>query len=403
MQPWKLRDGGSSYRSDTRQWIKVILITLVVTIPRITHCTVVGSCYTSIFSFGDSLADTGNLYFAFQEVQCFFPPYGETYFHHPTGRCSNGRLIVDFIAEYFGLPLLKPYMRIKNGELEDANVEKGVNFAVAGATALGIEFFDEKGIKNVPTNYSLRIQLDWFNEMLPSICTSSSSCKSVLGSSLFVVGEIGGNDYNYPFILKKSVEEITTYVPQVVTAITSAIKELIELGAVTLVVPGNLPIGCSTGYLTDYMSADEEDYDEAGCLRWLNKFAEYHNEQLQIALNQLRDLHPHTNIIYADYYNAALRFYRAPHQYGFRGSALKCCCGSGGPYNFNVTALCSEAVKPCDDPSQFVGWDGIHLTEAAYRWIAQGLLEGPYTTPHITIPCLSPKEKYVMKSSYFVA
>ncbi|KAJ7964792.1 GDSL esterase/lipase [Quillaja saponaria] len=355
----------SSFLSSLQQLrIEVILITLVVTIPRITDCTVVGSCYTSIFSFGDSLADTGNLYLTFQNDSCFFPPYGETYFHHPTGRCSNGRLIVDFIAEYFGLPLLKPYMRIKNGELEDANVEKGVNFAVAGATAC---------------------------------------CKSTLESSLFLVGEIGGNDYNYLFISKKSVEETATYVPQVVTAITLAIKELIELGAVTLVVPGNLPIGCSTAYLTDYMSANEEDYDEAGCLKWLNKFAEYHNEQLQIALNQLRHLHPHTNIIYADYYNAALRFYRASHQYGFRGSALKCCCGSGGPYNFNVTALCSEAVKLCDEPSRYVGWDGIHLTEAAYRWIAQGLLEGPYTIPHITIPCLSPKEKYAMKSSYFVA
>lgn len=59
-------------------------------------------CYTSIFSFGDSLADTGNLLHisnsSIQPPHFALPPYGETYFHHPTGRCSDGRLIIDFIG-----------------------------------------------------------------------------------------------------------------------------------------------------------------------------------------------------------------------------------------------------------------------------------------------------------------
>jgi phospholipase/lecithinase/hemolysin len=51
-----------------------------------------GACYTRVFSFGDSLTDTGN--------NGAYPPwpYGETYFHKATGRSSNGRLIVDFIG-----------------------------------------------------------------------------------------------------------------------------------------------------------------------------------------------------------------------------------------------------------------------------------------------------------------
>lgn len=56
--------------------------------------------FTSVFSFGDSLADTGN--FLNSGAQ-FFPsisnlPYGMTYFRHATGRCSDGRLVVDFIG-----------------------------------------------------------------------------------------------------------------------------------------------------------------------------------------------------------------------------------------------------------------------------------------------------------------
>lgn len=63
----------------------------------------VHGCYDSIISFGDSLADTGNL-IQFSEfnniVASSVPPYGETFFHHPTGRFSDGRLVIDFIGTY---------------------------------------------------------------------------------------------------------------------------------------------------------------------------------------------------------------------------------------------------------------------------------------------------------------
>lgn len=37
------------------------------------------------------------------------------------------------------------------------------------------------------------------------------------------MGEIGGNDYGYPFFQGRSLEEIRTYVPPVIHAIASAI------------------------------------------------------------------------------------------------------------------------------------------------------------------------------------
>ncbi|KAL0011267.1 hypothetical protein SO802_006375 [Lithocarpus litseifolius] len=350
---------------------------------------VVGYCYTSIFGFGDSLVDTGNLYFLpAQNHSCLSPPYGETYFHHPTGRCSDGRLIIDFTAESIGLPLVQPYLGIKNGS--GKSIQEGINFAVAGATALDASFFVERGI-DISTDISLGVQLDWFREILPSLCNTSSKCNEIFGSSLFLMGEIGGNDYNYPFFLHRSIEEIQTFVPLVIKAIASAVNELIELGAVTLMVPGNLPIGCSAAYLTYYETADTDQYDpETGCLNWLNKFSEYHNDQLQIELSRIQALHPHTNIIYADFYNSSMRFYRNPSQYGFTRGALTACCGGGGPYNCNTSAECGDpSVRACDDPSKYVSWDGVHLTEAAYRWITNGLLEGPYTIPQISISCVS--------------
>jgi hypothetical protein len=56
--------------------------------------------YSSIFGFGDSNTDTGNVYFSPQHPDhpCLSLPYGQTYFHHPFARCSDGRLIIDFIG-----------------------------------------------------------------------------------------------------------------------------------------------------------------------------------------------------------------------------------------------------------------------------------------------------------------
>lgn len=74
----------------------------------IAHC----QDYNAVFSFGDSLSDAGNLIVngVPSELTTARKPYGMTYFRKPTGRCSDGRLVVDFLGitqfMYFRMKLL---------------------------------------------------------------------------------------------------------------------------------------------------------------------------------------------------------------------------------------------------------------------------------------------------------
>jgi len=56
--------------------------------------------YTRVFGFGNSLTDTGNaaIFLATAGGPTTRPPYGQTYFGRPSGRASDGRLMVDFLG-----------------------------------------------------------------------------------------------------------------------------------------------------------------------------------------------------------------------------------------------------------------------------------------------------------------
>ncbi|XP_044976342.1 GDSL esterase/lipase At1g28590-like isoform X2 [Hordeum vulgare subsp. vulgare] len=272
-----------------------------------------GVCFDRIFSFGDSLTDTGNFLLS---VPDDFPdparslPYGQTFFGRPSGRYSDGRNLLDFFEH-----------------------------------------------------------------------------SDMMSKSLFLVGEVGGNDYNHLMVRGKSLDELRKLVPQVVGVISLAITELINLGAKKFVVPGNFPIGCVPLYLSILPSEEKGYYnEETGCIEWLNEFTEYHNRLLQEELEKLRNLHPDVSVIYADYYGATLNIYRAPLQFGFT-VPLNSCCGSDAPHNCSLSVMCGNPGSfVCPDPSKYISWDGLHFTEATYKVIIQGVL-GSYAVPPLSEIC----------------
>ncbi|CAA3030945.1 acetylajmalan esterase-like [Olea europaea subsp. europaea] len=174
-----------------------------------------------IYEVGDSTSDTGNL-IRESPMGSLSPfarlPYGETFFKNATGRCLNGLLMIDFIALSAGLPLIKPYKET------GANFTHGVNFVVAGSTALPLETLAANNILSPVTSSSLDVQLDWMHSYFNSTCTNQTDCAENNGNSLFMVGEIGGNDYNYALFEGKSIQELEDMVPQIVGTIANAVR-----------------------------------------------------------------------------------------------------------------------------------------------------------------------------------
>lgn len=157
--------------------------------------------FNKIYAFGDSFTDTGNTRSVsgpsgFGHVSN--PPYGSTFFHHPTNRYSDGRLVIDFVAQSLSLPLLPPYRYLKGNDSFH-----GVNFAVAGSTAINHEFYVRNNLSIDITPQSIQTQLLWFNKFLETQgCRgeeTKAQCEAAFDDALLWVGEIGVNDYAYSF------------------------------------------------------------------------------------------------------------------------------------------------------------------------------------------------------------
>lgn len=54
-------------------------------------------------------------------------------------------------------------------------------------------------------------------------CFIALDCRDMIENAMILMGEIGGNDYNYALFNRKTVEEVKELVPLVVTTISSAI------------------------------------------------------------------------------------------------------------------------------------------------------------------------------------
>ncbi|KAJ4960139.1 hypothetical protein NE237_020049 [Protea cynaroides] len=346
--------------------------------------------FPAIFNFGDSNSDTGGLSAAFGQAP---PPNGETYFHAPAGRYSDGRLVIDFIAESFGLPHLNAFL-----DSVGSNFSHGANFATAAST---IRPQNRTLSQGGVSPFSLNVQFYQFNDFhhrsqaarTQGVVWQKLMPKEEDFSRALYTFDIGQNDLTAGYFINMSTSQVRAYVPDLLDQFSTIIKDIYGEGGRSFWIHNTGPVGCLP-YIMDQLLITAPQVDKAGCATPFNEVAQYFNIRLKEAVNQLRKDLPLAAITYVDVYSVKYDLISQASNHGFE-QPLVACCGHGGKYNYNRHMGCGSKVtrngkqilvgRSCQDPSVRINWDGVHYTEAANKWIFDRIVDGSYSDPPVPL------------------
>ncbi|KAJ8448292.1 hypothetical protein Cgig2_025216 [Carnegiea gigantea] len=306
---------------------------------------------SAFFIFGDSILDAGNNNYINTTTldQANFYPYGTTFFHNPTGRFSDGRLISDFIAEHANLPLIPPFLQPGNRQFSG-----GVNFASAGAGAL-VETFRGSVIDLHMQVRNYKKVEKWLRKKLGERKARKRMKKAVY---LF---SIGTNDYMSLFLTNSTfLTAYTTsqYVDMVISNITSVIIEIYKTGGRKFALLNLPPADCSPSFRALNLNAT----GSGSCFKGVSNYIIPHNKALIRLVQQLAKKLPGFRYSVYDFHNGSLQRINQPFLYGkFRG--ISSCGGK---------RLVKE-YELCKSVGDHVYWDSFHMTEKAYHQIAEDM------------------------------
>ncbi|XP_050223259.1 GDSL esterase/lipase At5g14450-like [Mercurialis annua] len=345
--------------------------------------------FPAIYNFGDSNSDTGGISAAFEPIRA---PYGLPFFHKPAGRDSDGRLIIDFIAERLNLPYLSAYLNSIG-----TNYRHGANFATGGSTIRRQnETIFEYGI----SPFSLDMQIvqfdqfrsrtaDLYNQVKGSPEADRLPRPEEFAKALYTF-DIGQNDLSVGF-RKMSLDQLTATLPDIINQLATAVQHLYEQGGRAFWIHNTGPFGCLPVNLFYVGSNPTPGYlDELGCVKAQNEMSVEFNSKLKDRIIKLREELPEAAITYVDVHAAKYQLIKNAKSLGLADPLKVCCgyhekyqhvwCGNKGMVNDTETYGAS-----CKDPSMFINWDGVHYTEFTNHWVANHTHNGSLADPPVPI------------------
>ncbi|WCJ24042.1 GDSL-like Lipase/Acylhydrolase superfamily protein [Euphorbia peplus] len=363
----------------------IVLLILSVLVVKASNAALPQCQFPAIYNFGDSNSDTGAISAAFNPIP---PPNGETYFHKPAGRHSDGRLIIDFIAEKLNLPYLSSYLN-SIGE----NFRHGANFATGGSTIRKPNSF-KYGI----SPFSLDVQsvqflqfksrtVDLYHQVKNTPEAARLPRPQEFAKALYTF-DIGQNDLSVASRTMQNDQFRAAALPDIINQLADAIRKICKEGGRSFWIHNTGPMGCLPQNLFYFKGS----HDQYGCLKDQNKMAVEFNNKLKDKVIKLRIELPEAAITYVDIYAAKYGLITKAKSLGL-ADPLKACCGYHG-HQDHIWLECGDKsmvnktevyVTPCKDTSVFISWDGIHYTEAANQWVANHTQHGSLVDPPVLI------------------
>nr|AMY26613.1 zinc finger FYVE domain containing protein [Linum usitatissimum] len=315
-------------------------------------------CY---FIFGDSLADNGNNNQLPSFARANYPPYGIDFPTVPTGRFSNGKTIVDVIAELLGFNgyYILPYNIAINEDQDNKSILKGVNYASGAA---GIR--DETG-RHLGARVSFSCQVSNYQDTVSKIIDllggDDVAAAKHLSKCIYSIG-LGSNDYlnNYfmPLFYSTALEFTPEeYADDFIRIYTNQLQIMYKYGARKFVLYGLGPIGCSPSSLI------ENGVDRSTCINRINFANQIFNHKLQSLVDRLNQYHNMSDakFIFINSYGIFMELIDNPVAHEFE-ETREACCGVG---KNNGQITCLPFQNPCENRIRYLFWDAFHPTEAA--------------------------------------
>ncbi|GLJ44065.1 hypothetical protein SUGI_0919050 [Cryptomeria japonica] len=323
----------------------------------------------AFYIFGDSIADSGNNNFIPNTTALAnFPPYGETYFHYPTGRFTNGRTIFDFLASYLGLPFPPPYLQ------PGADFSHGINFASGGS---GLLLSTAKLVNAI----SLDLQIRQFAKVSSSLAdkNGAQAARSFLGGSLFGIS-IGTNDLAQNFLANATFQKTTTpqdFIKLLLQKYSVYLTTLYYHGARNFLLLDMAPVGCTPSVR---LAGLQQWHGQ--CVGSANQLVQAYNAGFKQLISNMRRSLKGATILTTISYEVVLNTIQNGQASGF-SETRSACCGAGP---FNAAVSCGKAIPKekageykeflCDNPDKYIFWDFIHPTERFYRLSTQNIWNG---------------------------
>ncbi|TXG49343.1 hypothetical protein EZV62_025218 [Acer yangbiense] len=284
-----------------------------------------------LFVFGDSYVDTGNLG---KFSPSWKEPYGLSFPGKPSGQFSDGRILTDYIASYFGIKSPVPFER--RNITRKSGLEYGMNFAYGGTGVF----------KTLVDQPNMTIQIDHFQEILDkNVYTKQDLNKSV------ALVSVAGNDYTTFIATNGSLQYMPDFTKKLVKQLAMDLKRIKGLGVENVLVTAVEPLGCYPALTA------KNSYQK--CIEVFNSAAQFHNLQLKDAVNKLNtdtNIHNSTasSFIFLNVYGSFMSALNKKHFKGkleVKNPLEPCCVGLDDKYSCG--SVDDKGVKKYSDLQTF--------------------------------------------------
>ncbi|CAM0949253.1 unnamed protein product [Alopecurus aequalis] len=328
----------------------------------------------ALYVLGDSQADAGTNNYLLTPLRADIPHNGVDYPGcKATGRFSNGKNFVDFLAGHLQLLSPPPYLSVYSPLSSKSIYLKGINFASGGA-----------GVSN-QTNKGLCVSFDYqidhhYSEVYASLVQQlgQEEASAHLGRSIFAVA-IGGNDIiNY--VNQSRVDKLLSSPPQappeqfidsLALSLKGQLQRMYDLGMRKLFVVGAAPLGCCP-VLRGRAPANE-------CDKEANDLSARYNIAVASLLDDMSARHPDMRYSLFDVATTLLEYIRQPQTNGY-DVVDAACCGLGDK---NAMFSCTPVSSLCENRTNHIFWDFVHPTETTAQKLTAVAFNGaaPLVTP----------------------